>query len=348
MPRPRSPENKSLPRRWRKRQNRDGSVSYFYQVPLGQEGAWDGKKTFFLGHNLAEAHTEFGRRVGSPAIEVKTIGDLLDRYAAEVVPAKAAKTRQDNVRQIATLRKVFGAMPLHTVKPRHVYVYVDKRGARTAAHREIEVLSHAYTKAVQWGLLDRHPFKGEVRLEGEKPRDRYVEDWEISAVLSLPPMQSRGSVSAIQAYIRLKLLTGMRRSDLLTLRVSDLRDDGIHVQQSKGGKRQIFAWTDERRAAVEMAKRARPVDISPWLFCTRKGESYWDDEIGEPRGWKSMWQRFMTRVLRETEVKERFTEHDLRAKAGSDQESLERAQRLLGHLDPRTTNRVYRRKPEVT
>jgi integrase len=59
-----------------------------------------------------------------------------------------------------------------------------------------------------------------------------------------------------------------------------------------------------------------------------------------------MWQRFMDRVLAETKVRERFTEHDLRAKVGSDAVSLERARALLQHADSRTTERVYRRKPE--
>jgi hypothetical protein len=34
-----------------------------------------------------------------------------------------------------------------------------------------------------------------------------------------------------------------------------------------------------------------------------------------------------------TRVAERFTEHDLRAKVGSDSESLERERQLLGHAD---------------
>ena len=67
-------------------------------------------------------------------------------------------------------------MPLLPFPPKLIYQYVDKRDYKIAAHREIEVLSHAYTKAVEWGLIDRHPFKGEVRLKGGKPRDRYVED----------------------------------------------------------------------------------------------------------------------------------------------------------------------------
>lgn len=54
----------------------------------------------------------------------------------------------------------------------------------------------------------------------------------------------------------------------------------------------------------------------------------------------------MDRVLTETKVKDRLTEHDLRAKCASDAESLEHAQPLLAHADSSTTRRIYRRKPE--
>jgi hypothetical protein len=46
------------------------------------------------------------------------------------------------------------------------------------------------------------------------------------------------------------------------------------------------------------------------LFCTRKGEEYFNEDKGAASGWDSMWQRFMERILTETNVKERFTEHD--------------------------------------
>ena len=59
-----------------------------------------------------------------------------------------------------------------------------------------------------------------------------------------------------------------------------------------------------------------------------------------------MWQRFMDRVLSETKVTERFTEHDLRAKCASDATSLEHARALLAYADARTTDTIYRRKPE--
>jgi integrase len=50
--------------------------------------------------------------------------------------------------------------------------------------------------------------------------------------------------------------------------------------------------------------------------------------------------RFAQRVLAETEVKERFTEHDLRAKCASDADSLEHARALLSHADSKITERV--------
>lgn len=152
---------------------------------------------------------------------------------------------------------------------------------------------------------------------------------------------------AIQAYVRIKLLSGLRRGDLLRLRVVDLgHPEGVPVRTSKTDRAVIYEWSPELRAAIDTALAARPVDISPWLFCNKRGRGYIDETTGEARGWSSMWQRFMTRVLKETAVTERFTEHDLRAKVASDAESLERARQLLAHADSKITQRVYRRKPE--
>lgn len=340
MPRRRKQVNKGLPSRW---DHTHGA--YYYRVPPGREAQWDGKKRFRLGATLSDAFRAFAERV-EKTFTVRSISTLLDRYVLEVVPTKAPKTAYDNRAAIKRLRAVFGEMGLREIAPSDVYRYVDLRKKPTAAKREIEVLSHAFTKAVEWGIINRHPFKGEVRLKGAKPRERYVEDWEIVECLSLPAMRKRGSVFALQSYIRLKLLTALRRGDMLRLRVASCRDDGIHVATHKTGKRVVYEWTPERRAAVDSARAARPVDISPFLFCNARGESYLNEATGTASGFNSMWQNFMTRVLKETKVSERFTEHDLRAKCASDAETLEKARALLAHVDTKMTLRVYRRKPE--
>lgn len=362
MPQPRKKENTGLPLRWR---NIRGT--YYYDVPRGLEHLWDGKKLFRLGDKLNEAYQVWSQRMAAGQTgdhTVKTINDLLDRYALEVIPSKSPASQVSNRNQLPKLREVFGAMPLTPFKPQFIYRYVDERsrkkkdpktgkatGGRIAAHREVELLSHAFTKAVEWGYIERHPFKGDVRLQGEKPRERYIEDWEMDEVLSLESRRKSGSVKMIQAYLRLKLLTGMAQGDLLRLLVSEnVREDGIHNQRHKTkgttAKRTVYEWTPALREAIQAALEARPNNKSDHLFCNREGESYVDEEVGRASGWKSMWQRFMARALVETKLTEPFTEHDVRAKVASDAPSLEHARSLLAHADIRTTHRIYRRNAE--
>jgi len=174
-------------------------------------------------------------------------------------------------------------MRLDDLEPRHIYKYADtrvnKQGQKspTTGVHEIRVFKHAFTKAVEWGLISRHPFKGEVRLKGTKPRSRYVEDWEIIEALSLVPKRKSGSVLMLQAYIRVKMLIGIRRGDMLRLRMSDITDVGITVRPHKTanstGLVRTFEWTsgttDRSRHGTRRAPdRHRAVAI---LHETRRG-----------------------------------------------------------------------------
>lgn len=357
MAKARLKENKGLPLRWKVDHG-----AYYYRVPPGLEHLWDGKKVFRLGDKLNEAYKVWADRV-QRADTAKTIGQLLDRYLLEVIPSKSAASQTSNKGQLTMLRKVFGDHPLEPFTPQLVYQYVDRRstkkkdpktgrttGGRIAALREVELLSHAFTKAVEWGFINRHPFAYQMRFENGPPRDRYVEDWEIIEALSIDSKRKKGSVLMIQAYIRLKLLTGLAQGDLLRLQEDQLKEDGIHTQRHKTkrktGKRTIYEWSPELRKAVDMAKTSRSNPNSPFLFCNRYGQGYVNETTGKAPGWKSMWQRFFERVLQETEVKQNFTEHDLRAKVGSDADTLEHARALLAHADSKTTDRIYRRKAE--
>ena len=146
-------------------------------------------------------------------------------------------------------------------------------------------------------------------------------------------------------------MTGLRRSDILRLRVSDIRKDGIHVQPHKTnfstGKRLIIEWDDsgELRAAVDEILRIPPRRIGEaHLFTTRNGKAYIDAK-GFCNGFDSLSQRFMDKVMAETKVTDRFQERDLRAKVASDSDTLIEASERLAHADTAITQRVYRRKP---
>jgi len=53
----------------------------------------------------------------------------------------------------------------------------------------------------------------------------------------------------------------------------------------------------------------------------------------------------MVKALEQGVLAERFAEHDIRAKTASDIEA-DHATDLLAHADRKTTERVYRRKPQ--
>jgi integrase len=335
MPKKRNPENRGLPVGWRQAHG-----AFYYRVPVGMESWWDGKKLFRLGKTLPEAWGEWARRQAAPN-EARTVGQLLDRYMIEVVPTKAQTTQRAQQQHCKQVRAVFGDMSLIGVKPQFVYAYIDKRSAKVSARHEVELLRHALTMAVRWGYIDRHPFKGQTRLDKPESRTRYVTDAEIDACLALEPKRFKGSVKMCQAYIRLKLLVGLRKADILRLGMDQLKDDGIHITTGKTGKPVIFTWTDALREAVAQAKAVRPVHISPYLFCNRQGECYVTD-AGRTGSFDSVWRSFLGRVKDEAGI-DHFTEHDIRAKVASDAESVERAQEVLTHSSPTITAKVYRR-----
>ena len=101
----------------------------------------------------------------------------------------------------------------------------------------------------------------------------------MEATLSVAP-------AIIPAYVALKLLTGLRRGDLLRLRIQDIyREDGLFVQPRKttktSGVRLTIEWTDGLRAAIDATLTAWPKDILPGYFA-RARENPTSVKMGQP------------------------------------------------------------------
>lgn len=340
MPRKRNRENAGFPTGWKWSH---GAI--YYNVPRGLESLWDGKKTFRLGSSVMEAYITWAQRLGS-SHEARTVGDLLVRYLREITYAKPPQSRKSDLRSYKILYETFHDTPINAITPLDIYKYLDKRSAKIAGRREKAMLSHAYTKAVEWGYVERHPFRGEVRLEGEEARTRYVTDDELAQIMNLKPKKKGDPLLTIQAYLRLKMLIGLRQGDMLRLpqfrgKIGDI----IPLTTQKTGKRIELEVTEAVHLALRDCMAVRPKDIAPWLFCNRLGKPYFNDQTGDASSWQSNWQRFKKRVKDELGI-EGFTEHDFRAKVGSDQPDAESAQKLLTHDSVATTRRAYRRKPE--
>lgn len=300
------------------------------------------EKEYTLGKTIAAAYKAWSERLELHA-DAKTFADLLDRYTVEMLPEYPPKSQETKLIAIRRLRPVFGMLSIVAIKPSHAYKYIDlvkNKHGHTSAIRDFELLSHAMTKAVEWGLIDRHPFIGQMRKDRPPPRDRYVTDAELDKATAVAP-------DVLRLYIQFKMATGLRRKDILLLRREDLREDGIHVQPTKTmhttRKRLIFEWTDELRELVDQILNLPRKIGSVWLFATRKGQCYMKDN-GTANGFDSLWSRFMEKVV--ASGVERFQERDLRTKSATDEEDLQAASRRLGHADLRTTKRNYRVLPE--
>ena len=291
-----------------------------------------------LGHDLIEAkkrliELEDGRPVAG------TIGDLIDRYMKEVAPKKAPQTYKGNIAEAEKLLSVFGKMKPQDLRPMHVAKYLDLRGkvAPVRANREKALLSHIFSMAMRWGIVDTNPCRGVAR-NTETPRDRYVSDIEFSTFLKFA--SSQGETGEMLALIaEMAYLTGQRRQDILALHRARVSDDGILFIQKKGkgASKVLVEWTDRLAECVERCK-ALPREINGlYLICNRKGQPYTDS------GFKAMWNRLQ--IAWHESGNERFHFHDIRAKSASDLlEAGRKATDITGHKSEDMLQKVYDRR----
>lgn len=337
-PKKRNKENTGLPERWRFKHG-----AYYYRVPDHLRKYWDNKTDFRLGKTLIEAHRAWASRAEIYA-DARTIGEGIERYLLEVVPEKSIRTQDGYIRLINKfILPVFHDVMITTIRPVDLYKFRDVIG-RTSKHQAnqcLAIMSHLYTKFIEWGLTDTHPAIGKVKKYGLKPPDRYVENWELTEFLSV-------ASGLIKVYVPLKQLIALRKGDLLSIKKSWIKDDGLHVIQHKTGKKIVIEWTDELHSAIENINKYnaayRKVG-SVSLFYNCFGQPY----VKENRytsGFDSIWQRDMKRALNETKLETRFTEQDLRAKTSSDM-PLADAVNLLDHSSEQVNKTHYQRKGKV-
>lgn len=256
------------------------------------------------------------------------LAGLLDRYLREIAPTKAPRTLANNLREAEPLRRVFGLMEPDEVTPQDLYAYLDRR-PRVAGNRELSLLASVFQCAIRWGLAADNPCRL-VDRNPEPPRRRHVELAEYAAVHAI-------AAPVIQCAMAIARHTGLRLGDILRLNEREhLRDDGIHVETRKTGRRMHYEYSPELRAAVDRARTLRAPLRSIWLIATTNGQAY------SVSGFETLWQRTMLRAMDQGLLAERFRFNDLRAMAAGLHDA---PSELLGHDDPATTNRIYRRAP---
>ncbi len=199
------------------------------------------------------------------------------------------------------------------------------RATPVAADRSMPVLSVIMREAERMGLRPEgsNPCRG-IRRYRRKGRKRFLSDDEIrrlTARLAAHNDRWPGQV----ALIRLLLLTGCRKSEILTLQWSDYRDGHLHLRDSKTGPRTVWLSGPARSVLDGIARKGR------WVFPALRGD--------RPRSitWLDC---FWFRVRAEAELEDVHL-HDLRHTVASlalrQGETVLAIGRLLGHRRAETT-----------
>lgn len=143
--------------------------------------------------------------------------------------------------------------------------------------------------------------------------------------------------------MEISYLCAAREGDVFDLKIPDLRNDGIFIEQNKTGKKQIKEWTPRLRAAIDKAL-AQLVGRSAAGFVipspsggrlNRKTFNTWWNDAKKAAGLK-----LGKKIL--------GTFHDIKAKAISDYDGSSRDKQLFsGH---KTENQVaiYDRKVRIS
>ena len=335
MARKRNKEHQGLPARWRWK---DGAFRYL--VPKGQEDKWDGKTEFRLGVTPSEAHRTFAGRIAASEGVVKTFGQLLDRYLFEVTPTKGKRTQKDEVIYLARLREMIHQNDVRGFEPHHAYRLRDflktksvKGFGEKYANRHMALLKHVFTKAIEWGIINSHPMtesKFKMFPEGKSQlRVPTIEEVKEAAKMANP---------MLQAYIGIKVLTGLRHTDILLLRESDISDKAltVNVHKTKQTVDKIieFAMTAELKDAIKVCRAIKPLSIH--LFHNKWGQCYVKDDM-TTSGFESQWQRWQQKFPKE----KRFAERSIRTAVGHE-DDLQTASDRLGHASTDTTKKFYR------
>ncbi|MCY3670688.1 MAG: tyrosine-type recombinase/integrase [Alphaproteobacteria bacterium] len=229
------------------------------------------------------------------------------------------------------LLPVFGARRIDRIGRRSVIRWFEARSrtAPGAANAALDLLGHILNHARALGHIGTNPTKGIRRNPGRK-MTRFLSREEIARLHLVLDRHAAGSVSEAQQAdtIRLLLLTGCRKGEIMRLRRDEVRDDRLELADSKTGPRIVLL----NGPAREIVTRRMALGTGPWLF-----PSVRDPSRPQCRG-LPLWFR----ARREAGIED-VRLHDLRhtvaSQAAMNGVPLPVVARLLGHSNVNMTMR---------
>jgi integrase len=278
-----------------------------------------------------------------------TVADLCDLYLVEGCATKKASTlATDRGRVARHIKPLLGRKKAKDVTRADVQRFLQDvavgktacdektgrrgraivEGGKGTASRTVGLLGGIFTFAVERGICPANPVRGVKRFKDHKG-ERFLSAREMAVLgLGLAVMEETDTISPFMAgAIRLLLLTGCRKSEVLSLRwpYVDGERGCIRLPDSKTGEKVVPLGAPALALLDELPR------WSEWVFPSASGPGHL---VGLPRAWEA---------LREWCGLDGVRLHDFRHSFASvgvaSGDSLPVIGALLGHADGKTTSR---------
>ena len=281
----------------------------------------------------------------SKAALKEDVNFLIKRYLASgQYKALSTRTQKDYRGYSKRIIVVFGNMAPMEVTPKRIRDFMDKLGEKypVAANRHHTFLLAIFGWAYERDMVLRNPASG-IKKFKEKPRDRYIEDWEFDLVYEVARESSYPWIAPMMEFA---YLCRMRSIEVRELSEKHILADGVFVDRHKDSENEITAWTPRLKQALKDARVAfpdAPTTMDRPIFHNARGVRVIKDS------YSTAWSRVIKRALEigtdidgETvTLKERFTFHDIKAKGVTDHKD-----KYAGHRSKKM-QAVYDRKPSI-
>ena len=246
-----------------------------------------------------------------------------DRY-------KPSTKRSTRVFLTKRILPAFGSKPLDRIAPAEVGRWFDaySRTAPGGANKGLELLRQIMNFAIACGHVETNPTRS-VKRNRRTPLTRFLSREEIGRLHRvLDEHAGRGDENRKQAdIVRLLLLTGCRKGEIMRLRWSEVRGDALELADSKTGPRKVPLNSQARRILGRQPRGENPFVFPSPLDASR------------PRG---DLLRLWYRVRREAGIED-VRLHDLRhthaSHAVMNGVPVPVVSRMLGHSNVRMTLR---------
>lgn len=209
-----------------------------------------------------------------------TLAEAIDRYIAEELPRKPANARNVK-RHLEWFREELGEYALSAIRPSLIHekrVFLEnektkkgeKRSPTTVRHYLIS-LSHLFTIAVRdWEWLHENPMEKVSKPKPAPGRQRYLSKEEKKRLLS----EAKNSrCPFLYPIVVLALATGMRRSEIMKLKIGDvsLSNRAIILKTSKNKQPRLIPLVGHAHSLITaLLEKKTDTNLDSLLFPSRE------------------------------------------------------------------------------